>query len=155
MPVQNYRVQVSLFGPWPRGAVLPEFVVRQAGPVEEVIRQGIVSPTGEEVTRAVIDRLAEMKKARAAEAAKPAPVPESVEREVADLRARLKAAAENAEAQTARADRAEKRIEELRGELIDYAEVNNHLKRAADDHQATIERLEKELADARKPAPVG
>jgi hypothetical protein len=42
---QNYHVDCFMFGKFPRGSVLPAFIVEVGNKVDELIERGIVSPT--------------------------------------------------------------------------------------------------------------
>jgi hypothetical protein len=147
MAVQNYEVAIHLFGEWPRGTVLPEFAVRWAGPVAELVERAVVRATAAPVPKAVSDRLAELARGRAAAAAPAPAVPDAVSAELEQLRGALAAATEAAAVQAALAERGEQRGRDLAASLAEYVEANAHLTRACADHQATIDALRAELAD--------
>jgi hypothetical protein len=144
MAVQNYRVNVSLYGPYPGGSILPEYVVRAAGPIEEQIAQGIIEPT----SAAVNVELMPMTPKPPAHAA-----PDVIIEKLNAARKDSASLREDLEVAVARAQHAEERRDVLEAELARYVEVNAHLSKAADDHQAKIDELEAELAKVREPKP--
>lgn len=150
MAVQNYRVNVSLYGPYPGGSVLPEYVARAAGPIEEQIAQGIIEPT----SAAVNVELMPMTPKPPAQAA-----PDLIIEKLNAARKESASLREDLEAALGRAQHAEGQCAALEAELARYVEVNTHLSKAAEDHQAKIDELEAELAKVRgpkpAPAPVG
>ena len=148
MAVQNYRVNVSLYGQYPGGSVLPEYVARAAGPIEEQIAQGIIEPT----SAAVNVELVPMTPTAAALAA-----PALIIEKLKAARKESDSLREDLEVAVARAQQAEDRRDTLEGDLAGYVEANAHLQKACDDHQKKIEELEAELAAIRapQPAPLG
>lgn len=45
MPQENYEVRYAYFGRYPRGSVLPDYVVKAAGDVADLVAREVVAPT--------------------------------------------------------------------------------------------------------------
>lgn len=134
---QNYEVQVHAFGQYPRGAVVPEWVVRGAGSVREQVARGIVRPT---------DAAVNVDLHKLGTPAVGSDFGATVD-EVHRLRLQVGELKETLAQQTARAEAAEAAHAALRDATIQLTDENAHLGQACDDHQARAEQLERQVAE--------
>lgn len=131
---QNYKVSRGQFGQYKAGAVLPEYAVKQAGDVAEMVKRRVLEPTSDPVNVKLAAPKVQTVPTVPAEAIEER---NRLNNEVTDL------AADNRKLVAALAA-ADQRVEDFRAEVAKYVEENGDLRRQ-------VKRLESEhkaLADA-------
>lgn len=146
----NYEVLVSLLGPYPKGSVLPEFAVRRAGSVVDMLGRGVVKATRDPVN-------VDLDPPPAAGAA-PAAAPEAYA-EIDRLRAERDGHKADAEQWEGQAKALSAQAEDLTAELAKYVAHHGELRRAVAALEADLAaqkdevvRLTQELDAATTPA---
>lgn len=138
--MQNYEL-LRQYGAYPKGSVVPEWVVERAGPVAEQVARGIVSPTDKAVN--VELRLPEPKTAAD-------PAPDLVD-ELNRLRLENHRLATDNKTLVAQADSLRSQVAARDKALGQMTADLEHLREACESHQARIAALEADLEQATAP----
>lgn len=125
---QNYKVAKGQFGQYPTGSVLPEYTVRQAGDVDEMVKRRVLEPTSDPVN---------VKLAPPKVRTTPTVPPEATD-ELNRLNNDVTALAADNRKLVGALAAADQRVADFKAEIAKYVEENGDLRRQ-------VKRLEDEL----------
>ena len=155
--IQNYTVNLTQLGAFPKGSVLPRYILEAAAGagdkaarervVAEMIERGVVTPTHAPVNVDLAPPVASV-------SVPIGRIPDEVAAELDRLRKANTALENDRDAHEARANEAMARRDSLMAEIAKYVEANSHLDQVCKELQERIAELEKELDEATAPATV-